>query len=215
MTIEIDALPVPTAETTTMLSLRVAEGESVAIVGADQEWLTPVIRQCGGLDPIEHGRVSVGGLDVGRASHRELLALRDRVGYVSVGGGLFANATLLDNVTLPLRYRGVVDAEATATARELLQEAGLAAVADRRAATVPVELQKLAAYLRALALRPTILLVEDPAAHLHPDGRRTVERLHAQLRDRGATVLVADDDREFAARLTSRLVEVGPIGEAA
>lgn len=213
-TIDIRNLAVPLGEDRVRtLSIVVGSGESVALVGHDQRRLTPIIRQCGGLDPIASGSVHVGEVDIGHADHRALLRLRGQVGYVSVGGGLFANLSLLDNIALPLRYHRVEDPEGRA--RELLGRASLEDLAAERAATVSTELQKLVAYLRALALRPSVLLVEDPAAHLSPQGRAVVESLHAQLRERNATVLIADDDRELASRLASRLVDLDAVPEAA
>ena len=197
------------------LSLKIGAGEAVALVDDDQHRVTPIIRRCGGLDPIDEGRVQIGDVDVGRADRHALLRMRHDVGYVSIGGGLFANTTLAANVALPLRYRGVDEADADARARQLLAEAALHEYADHRAATIPAELQKLAAYVRALALEPGVLLVEDAAAHLHPHGRRVVLQLLTALRARGATVLLADDDRELAADLADRVVELSSVLEAA
>lgn len=199
----------------THVSLKVAPGESVAVVDDDQHRVTPIIRHCGGLEPVDEGHVQIGRFDVGRADRHTLLRMRQHVGYVSIGGGLFANATLAANVALPLRYRGMSPEDADAQARKLLDEAGLLAIADRRAATVATELQKLGAYVRALALQPDVLLVEDPAAHLPPHGRRVVATLHDALRARGATILIADDDRELAARLADRVVELSSLTEVA
>lgn len=194
------------------LTLHVAAGESVALVGRRQRLLTAVVRACGGLDAVAHGTIRIDGVDVGRANRSELQALRGRMGYVSVGGGLFANMTLLDNIALPLRYRGSSDTAAERRALELLDTAGLAALARTRAATISAELQKLAAYVRALAADPVVVLVEDPAAHLAPAGREVVEALHDGLRARGATVLVGDDDDELAARLADRVIDIDDAG---
>jgi ABC-type transporter Mla maintaining outer membrane lipid asymmetry ATPase subunit MlaF len=191
------------------VSLRVAEGESVAVVGDDQPSLTLLVRCCGGLVRPDRGRVRVAGLDVAAAERRALLDLRRTVGYVSIHGGLLANMSLRDNVELPMRYHGRLPAAAISErAAHLLDEAGLAARADEDASTMPAEIQKCVAYLRAVALEPRVLLVEDPSALLHPRGRTIVRRLHQQLRARGVTVLVTDDDDAFAAELTDRQLTV-------
>lgn len=199
------------------VSLRVAEGESVAVVGHDQPSLTLLVRCCGGLLRPDRGRVRVAGVDVAAADRYALLDLRRTVGYVSIHGGLLANMTLRDNVELPLRYHGRLPASAIAErAARLLDDAGLAARADERASTLPAEIQKCVAYLRAVAMEPRVLLVEDPSALLHPRGRTLVRRLHQALRERGVTVLVADDDEAFAAELTDRrlAIEEGEEGTA-
>lgn len=191
------------------VSLRVAEGESVAVVGDDQPSLTLLVRCCGGLVRPDRGRVRVAGVDVAAADRHALLDLRRTVGYVSIHGGLLANMSLRDNVELPMRYHGRLPAAAvTERAARLLDEAGLSARADERASAMPAEIQKCVAYLRAVALEPRVLLVEDPSALLHPRGRTIVRGLHQQLRARGVTVLVTDDDDAFAAELTDRQLTV-------
>lgn len=208
--IEIEGLHITRGGATLRdLSLRVAEGESVALVGEDQRSLTQLVRCCGGLVRPDRGTVRVTGIDIGTASRHALLDLRRAVGYVSVHGGLLANMTLRANVELPLRYHGVGDRPSIASrAQELFDQSGLASVADERAAVVPAELQKCVAYLRAVAMRPRVLLAEDPSALLHPQGRRIVEGLHQRLRADGVTVLVTDDDTEFAERITDRQVNI-------
>ena len=187
------------------VSLRVAEGESVAVVGDDQPSLSLLVRCCGGLLRPDRGRVRVAGVDVAAADRYALLDLRRTVGYVSTHGGLLANMSLRDNVELPLRYHGRLSASAIAErTTRLLDEAGLTARAHERASTLPADIQKCVAYLRAVAMEPRVLLVEDPSALLHPRGRALVRQLHQALRERGVTVLVTDDDDAFAAELTSR-----------
>lgn len=208
--IEIDGLSVERGTAAVHeVSLRVDEGESVAVVGDDQPSLTLLVRCCGGLVRPDRGRVRVAGVDVGAADRQALLDLRRTVGYVSIQGGLLANMSLRDNVELPLRYHGRLPRAAIAErAAGLLAEAGLEAWADQRACTLPAEIQKCVAYLRAEALEPRVLLVEDPSALLHPQGRTIVRRIHERLRERGVTVLVTDDDDEFAAELTDRQLRV-------
>jgi ABC-type lipoprotein export system ATPase subunit len=191
------------------LTLVVQPGESVALVGPRQRLLTAIVRAVGGLDAVLGGRIRVAGVDVVNATRGELHRLRRRVGYVSVGGGLFANLTLQSNLELPLLYHGASRTTARQRAEALLGDARLSELASVRAADLSVEQQKVAAYVRALAADPQIVLAEDPAAHLHPEGREVVEALHRGLRARGVTVLVADDDEDLAHRLADRVIDVG------
>ncbi|MEX1365024.1 MAG: ATP-binding cassette domain-containing protein [Nannocystaceae bacterium] len=208
--IEVEGLAIAQGEAALRdVSLRVAPGESVAVVGDDQASLTLLVRCCGGLQRPDAGRVSVAGLDMVTADRHTLLDLRRTLGYVSIHGGLLANMTLRDNLELPLRYHAV-DEPAAISARvtALLDDAGLRALADARASTMPAEIQKCVAYLRAVATEPQVLLVEDPSALLNPQGREIVRGLHRRLRERGVTVLVTDDDEAFAAELTERQLHV-------
>jgi putative ABC transport system ATP-binding protein len=209
--IEVTSLPVGAG----VLSLVVARGDAVALVGEQQGELTTIVRRCGGLEPIRAGHVVVDGVDVGRASRRALLELYQRVGYVSVQGGLFANLDVLDNLALPLRYRGMAPEAARERGRQRLSSLDLADLCDRRAAELSIEQQKLVAYIRTAMTEPTILLAEDPSAHLSPTGREVVVRLHRELLARGGTCLVADDDRALVEELGATVVEIDAAREVA
>lgn len=184
------------------LDLVVLAGESVALLSEHQARLTQIIRVTGGLESPAAGTVTVLGVDVGRATRLQLLQLRRRVGYVSVSGGLLSNMTVRENIELALRYHG----GHTGNVSALLEEGGLADLADEPASVIPAEYQKCAAYVRALGSDPSLVLLEDPAAHLHPEGRATIERIHARLQSTRTTVLMADDDIELAAQLATRAI---------
>lgn len=189
------------------IDFEIEAGEATALLGDDQVVLTRMIRVIGGLDRPDAGTVIVAGVDVGTATREELQALRRRVGYVSVAGGLLSNMTVRANLELALRYHGQVPPNSIrARADSLLAEVGLSQCGDRPASVIPAELQKCAAYVRAVACEPDLLLVEDPAAFLHPEGRAAIERVHARLADRGTTVLLADDDVDLAGRLARRAI---------
>ena len=207
--IEIHALHVQgTTAALRGVSLSVAPGERVAVVGPHQPSLSLLIRACAGFERVESGTVVVCGVDVGKADRRGLLQLRRQLGYVSISGGLLANMTLRDNLELALRYHGASASDAYARVQAAIAEVGLEHVADDRACLVPAEWVKCFAYVRALLLDPAVLLAEDPSAFLHPDGRRVVAALHAQAEARGIAVLVADDDVDFVTPLVHRVVEL-------
>ena len=207
--IEIEDLRVEGAGTRIEgVSLSVAPGERVAVVGPHQPSLSLLIRACAGFEPIVAGSARVCGIDVGRADRDALLRLRQHLGYVSIGGGLLANMTMRDNLELALRYRGVAPNDASAKVEAAIARAGLAEAAGVRACLAPAELAKCFAYLRAMLLDPAVFLAEDPSAFLHPEGRRLVADLHARAQSRGLTVLVADDDVEFVAPLVDRVVAI-------
>ncbi len=189
------------------LDFTMRAGETAALLGDDQVLLTRIIRVLGGLERPAAGTVTLLGVDVGAATRHQLLQLRRRVGYISVAGGLLSNMTVRENVEIAMRYHAHGDvAGVPARAAALLEEGGLTAMADQPASVIPAEYQKCAAYVRAIASDPPVVLVEDPAAFLHPEGRTTIERIHARLQDTQTTVLLADDDTELASRLVARAV---------
>lgn len=198
------------------VSLELAAGEHVAVIGSDQPSLSLLIRACAGFETFETGAVVVDGVEVGGASRSELLMLRRRIGYVSISGGLLSNMTLRENLELALRYRGVARMDAKTQIERRMASVGLEAVADERASLVPAEFHKCVAYLRALLFEPVVLLVEDPSANLHPRGREIVLALHDEARDRGIATLVADDDDAFVRPIVDRVLPLpcAPILEA-
>ena len=187
-------------------SFTLGPGDQVALCGEHQASLTKLIRVCAGLESVEAGSVRVLGVDVVAATRHELIDLRRRIGYVSIGGGLLSNMSLRDNIAVGLRYHGRTDTDALQTADALLGRIELSAYADERACTVPAELQKCCAYARALAADPELVLVEDPSAFLHPKGREAVTGLHQLIAERRIPTLIADDDVEFCSALVDRVV---------
>ena len=194
------------------VTLSIAPGERVAVVGPHQPSLSLLIRACAGFEPIVDGSARVCGIDVGRADRDALLRLRRHLGYVSIGGGLLANMTMRDNLELALRYHGAAAADASTRVGAAISRAGLEETAGVRACLIPAELAKCFAYVRAMLLEPVVFLAEDPSAFLHPEGRRIVADLHAQAQTRGVTVLVADDDVDFVTPMVDRVVEIAGAG---
>ncbi|MEM6994818.1 MAG: ATP-binding cassette domain-containing protein [Myxococcota bacterium] len=189
------------------LDLTVHEGQTAALLGEDQVLLTRIVRLIGGLERPDRGTIRLLGVDVGSANRRELLTLRRRVGYVSVAGGLLSNMTVRANIEIAMRYHGDCEpGQVAGRAQALLDEGALTDLADEPASVIPAEYQKCAAYVRALASNPDVVLVEDPAAFLHPEGRATIERLHERLQRSRTTVLLADDDIALAERLVTRAI---------
>ena len=205
--LQIRGLTLPGQTTIQSLDLVVRKGETVALLGDDQVELTEIIRVVGGLSRPAGGSVNLLGIDVVKADREALLRLRRRVGYVSIAGGLLSNMSVRANIELALRYHARGNAAYVRKQTDaLLEEAGLTSLAREPASVIPAEYQKCAAYVRALACEPEVLLVEDPAAFLHPEGRFVIERVHARLRTTQTTVLLADDDVDLASRLVQRAI---------
>ncbi|MEM6292204.1 MAG: ATP-binding cassette domain-containing protein [Myxococcota bacterium] len=197
------------------VSLHVAPGERVAVVGSHQPSLSVLIRACAGFERVRQGRITVAGTDVGTADRVSLLRLRQSLGYVSIAGGLLSNMTLRENLELALRYHGVRAADARDQVGARIDAVGLQTDADLRACLAPAELCKCFAYLRALLFEPAVLLSEDPSAYLHPQGREIVAALHAEAAARGVTMLIADDDLDFVRPLVDRVVPLEAAVEVA
>lgn len=151
------------------IDLCVAHGETVLVLGPIQSGKTMLMRHLVGLECAESGFIAVDGhtFDPTRPDDRKLRALRSRVGVVFEGSALLRRISVLENVELPLlEHRHSSRSAARDAARELLAEVGIE-VDD---GMMPVELgragQRRVALARALALRPRLLLLDEPTLGL-------------------------------------------------
>ncbi len=189
------------------IDLRVHDGEFVAVMGASGSGKSTCMNLLGCLDAPTGGEHLFRGVEVGRLSQDQRALLRRHyLGFVFQGFNLLARTTALENVELPLLYRGVSARERRRRALAALQQVGL----EGRATHAPSELsggqQQRVAIARAIVTDPAVLLADEPTGNL--DSARTAElmRLIASLnRERGITVVMVTHDPTVAA-WASRLI---------
>jgi putative ABC transport system ATP-binding protein len=182
------------------VSLSVAPGETVSLVGPSGSGKSTLMMVIGGLERPSSGRVAVAGADFSAMSEDALARFRrDTVGIVFQNFHLVPTMTALENVAMPLELAGDRGAFAAA-------EAGLAAVGlSHRILHYPGQLsggeQQRVALARAFAARPKLLLADEPTGNLDTaTGHRIIELLF-ELRDRhGTTLLLITHDAELAQR---------------
>ena len=192
------------------LSVDVARGEILAVMGASGAGKTSVLRAVAGLDPITAGTVAIDDLQLSAGPLPRGEALRQlhrRVGMVFQFHHLFEHLTALHNVWLALVHvQRQPQAEAEQKARELLDHLG---VGDRADAT-PRELSggeaQRVAIARALAVGPPLLLMDEPTASLDPARRGELAATLRQLASEGRTLVVATHDEEFARSCAHRVL---------
>ena len=192
------------------LSVDVARGEILAVMGASGAGKTSVLRTVAGLDPITAGTVAIDDLQLSAGPLPRGEALRQlhrRVGMVFQFHHLFEHLTALHNVWLALVHvQRQPQAEAEQKARELLDHLG---VGDRADAT-PRELSggeaQRVAIARALAVGPPLLLMDEPTASLDPARRGELAATLRQLASEGRTLVVATHDEEFARSCAHRVL---------
>lgn len=192
------------------VSVDVACGEILAVMGASGAGKTSVLRAVAGLDPITAGTVAIDGLQLSAGAlprGETLRQLHRRVGMVFQFHHLFEHLTALHNVWLALVHvQRQSQAEAEQKARELLDHLG---VGDRADAT-PRELSggeaQRVAIARALAVGPPLLLMDEPTASLDPARRGDLAATLRQLASEGRTLVVATHDEEFARSCAHRVL---------
>ncbi len=189
------------------ITLDVDAGEILAITGPSGSGKSTLLGLIAGLDAPTAGSVVVGGTDVGRLDETALARFRrDTIGYVFQSYHLIPTLTALENVAVPLEIAGV--AAAAPRAQVLLAEVGLA----ERGHHYPVQLsggeQQRVALARAVALRPPVLLADEPTGNLDSaTGKQIIDLLLALNRAGGSTLLLVTHDPALAER-TERVISL-------
>jgi putative spermidine/putrescine transport system ATP-binding protein len=176
------------------LSLSIAPGRMLALLGPSGCGKTTALRALAGLEEVDSGRVVVGGRDL-----TGVPASRRDMGMVFQAYSLFPHLTALENVAFGLRMRRVGSAERRRRAGEALELVGLSPLADRYAGEMSGGQQQRVALARALAIRPSVLLLDEPLSALDA-------RVRAQLREEirriqlevGTTAVFVTHDQEEA-----------------
>lgn len=175
------------------LDLAVQEGECVALVGPSRSGKSLIVELCAGLFPPLGGRVAIRGRDWASFSDEEAVAVRRRVGTVLQQAGLLSNATVFNNVALPLRYHrpGMAESGVERAVMAQLEPLGLAPFRGYFPAQLNPGEIRCAATARAMVLDQDVLLLDDPVAGLDAGMvLRLREHLVATRRVRATTVLI-------------------------
>jgi polar amino acid transport system ATP-binding protein len=188
------------------IDLDVAEHEVVCLIGASGSGKSTLLRCVNLLEPVDRGRIVVGdqeltarGVDVNR--------IRRRIGIVFQAYNLFPHMRVLDNVTLaPRKALKLSRAEAEARALELLQRFGLADKRDEYPDRLSGGQQQRVAIVRALAMRPDLMLLDEVTSALDPELVAEVLGVIRELAAEGMTMLIATHEMSFARDIADRVV---------
>ena len=183
------------------VSLDVAQGEVVSIVGASGAGKTTLLQIIGTLSRPDGGRVEIGGRDVSALGDRALSQFRnERIGFVFQFHHLLAEFTAFENVCIPGLIGRRPRADVERRVAELLDMMGLAARRDHKPGQLSGGEQQRVAIARALVNSPAVLLADEPSGNLDSHNRDEIHRLFFDLRERlGQTVGIVTHDENLAA----------------
>jgi putative ABC transport system ATP-binding protein len=181
------------------LSLEVAEGEFVAIVGRSGSGKTTLLNLLAGIDRPTAGTVRVAEADLGSLSESGLAAWRgQQVGLVFQFFQLLPTLTVAENVMLPMDFaRRIPGGQRRDRAQRLLARVGIGDQADKLPATLSGGQQQRAAIARALANDPPILLADEPTGNLDSATAEAVLKVFADLNADGRTIVVVTHERDI------------------
>ena len=183
------------------VSLDVAQGEVVSIVGASGAGKTTLLQIIGTLSRPDGGRVEIDGRDVSALGDRALSQFRnEHIGVVFQFHHLLAECTAFENVCIPGLIGRRPRADVERRAAELLDMMGLAARRDHKPGQLSGGEQQRVAIARALVNSPAVLLADEPSGNLDSHNRDEIHRLFFDLRERlGQTVVIVTHDENLAA----------------
>jgi polar amino acid transport system ATP-binding protein len=187
------------------VDLTVGEHEVVCLIGASGSGKSTLLRCLNLLEKVDEGTIEVDGQTITNGSV-DVNALRRKIGIVFQAYNLFPHMTVIENVTLaPRKARGMKPAEARERARELLARIGLAGKADEFPDRLSGGQQQRVAIVRALAMEPRLMLLDEITSALDPQLVAEVLELVRELADSGMTMILATHEMSFAREVASKV----------
>jgi lipoprotein-releasing system ATP-binding protein len=182
------------------VSLSVAEGEIVSIVGASGAGKSTLLQIMGSLMAADGGEVVIDGVSLESLSDDELSEFRNKgIGFIFQSYHLLPEFSALENVMMPMLIAGVKRKDADSRARELLEMVAMTHRAEHKPSALSGGEQQRVAIARALANRPAVVLADEPTGNLDTETRNDIQRLFFELRERtGQTFVIVTHDSALA-----------------
>lgn len=190
------------------VSLKVYEGEFVAIIGHSGSGKSTLMNMLGCLDVPTDGTYILNGSDVSDLTDNELSEVRNNyIGFIFQGFNLISNLTAVENVELPLIYRHVDRNTRHRLAREALEKVGLADRMKHKPAEMSGGQQQRVAIARAIAAAPPLILADEPTGNLDSKSTKDIMNILNGLNEQGNTIVLITHDDGIAAN-AKRVVRI-------
>ena len=182
------------------LDLEIHANEYVALMGPSGSGQSTLMNMLGCLDSPTSGKYILNGQDVSRLDDDALADIRNReIGFVFQTFNLLPRSTALENVALPMIYGGFFKAERDARAREVLTQVGLGDRMDHKPNELSGGQRQRVAVARALVMKPSIILADEPTGNLDTATSLEVMQLFSDIQKAGNTVILVTHEEDIAA----------------
>lgn len=190
------------------VDLKIDKNEFVAIIGQSGSGKSTLMNMLGCLDVPTSGTYILNGQDVSNLTDDDLSDIRNReIGFIFQGFNLIAGLTALENVELPLIYRGVPKKERIRLSEIALEKVGLKARMEHKPSEMSGGQQQRVAIARAIAQAPPVILADEPTGNLDSGSTREIMEILKGLHAEGRTVILITHDNEIADR-AKRIIRI-------
>ena len=181
------------------VNLEIGQGEFVAIIGQSGSGKSTFMNMLGCLDIPTSGKYYLNGTDVSTMTDSQLSTIRNKeIGFIFQGFNLIANLTAIENVELPLIYRGIDKKTRRDLAKEALEMVGLGKRMDHKPAEMSGGQQQRVAIARAIAAKPPVILADEPTGNLDTASSKEILDILKDLHEGGRTVILITHDNGIA-----------------
>mgnify|MGYP002659845659 FL=1 len=181
------------------VSITIDEGEFVAIIGQSGSGKSTLMNMLGLLDTPTHGEYYINGKLVDDLTDDQMSVIRnEEIGFIFQGFNLISSLSALENVELPLVYRGMPKQERREISQQALERVGLGSRINHLPAEMSGGQQQRVAVARAIAAKPPVILADEPTGNLDTKSTKEVMAILHELKDEGRTVIVITHDNEIA-----------------
>jgi len=188
------------------VSFTLPPGEMTFLTGHSGAGKSTVLKLILAMDRATSGTVSVNGLDLGRASRRDIPALRRGIGMVHQNHHLLFDRSVFDNVALPLVVAGFRQEDIARRVRAALDKVGLLGKENQNPLNLSGGEQQRVGIARAVVNRPPVILADEPTGNLDPQLAAEIMDIFGEFAQVGTTVLIATHDLALIARYRHRLL---------
>ncbi len=195
-----------TKKVLTGIDLTVRTSEILCIIGISGVGKSVILKHLIGIFHPDNGEIYVDGLNYTESDEMERISIQQKFGILFQGAALFDSMNIYDNVAFGLRRQGTAEGEIRETVTRMLHQVGLKGIEEKRPSELSGGMQKRVGLARSIAMKPEIMLYDEPTTGVDPITGGAVDRLILKMRDSfGITSVVVTHDMRSAFRIADRI----------